>query len=291
MSSMSFGGRLPDHRVTIASAAATGLVSKASGKLRITRLGEAFMDLNPEQNYELSEAQRAFLVERCVFAGPYMRMVAEILGSFREDAVRQSLFCDLRSSRLDGPLHQSTVSFLCSVGVLVGEGGVVWVAPPYRPHVSRLRARVPVSIEELEEALQRQRAQGLAAEEWAVEYERERLRKKLCQAEADAVQRLSDIDICAGYDIASFDGRSENFTFDRFIEVKSTTRPEPVFMWSRNEIETAHRLGQMYWLFVLTGFRPSGPPPSLISLRNPASLLGAKGRISLEPTQFRAELR
>ncbi len=148
-----------------------------------------------------------------------------------------------------------------------------------------------MSIEELEEALQRQRAQGLAAEEWVVEYERERLRKKLCQAEADAVQRLSDIDICAGYDIASFDGRSEDFTFDRFIEVKSATRPEPVFMWSRNEIETAHRLGQMYWLFVLTAFQPSGAPPRLISLRNPASLLGAKGRISLEPIQFRAELR
>ena len=249
------------------------------------------MDLNPEQNYELNEAQRVFLVERCVFGGPYMSMVAEILGSFREDVVRQSLFCDLRSSRLNGPLHQSTVSFLCSVGVLVGEGDVVWVAPHYRPHVSRLRARVLMSIEELDEALQRQREQGLAAEEWAVEFERERLRKKFCHAEADAVRRVSDMDICAGYDIASFDGRSENFTFDRFIEVKSTTRPEAGFMWSRNEIETARRLGETYWLFVLTTFRPSGPPPRLISIRNPASLLGARGRISLEPIQFRAELR
>jgi hypothetical protein len=150
---------------------------------------------------------------------------------------------------------------------------------------------VPVSIEELEAALQRQREQGLAAEEWALEHERERLRKKLCRAEADAVRRLSDVDICAGYDIASFNGRSEDFTFDRFIEVKSTSQPEPVFVWSRNEIETARRLGQTYWLYVLTGFRPSSQPLRLTTLRNPARLLGVAGRIALEPIQFRAELR
>ena len=165
------------------------------------------------------------------------------------------------------------------------------MAPMYLAQVSRFRSRVPVSMEELDEALRRQREQGLVAEEWVLEHERQRLRQHSCQAEADAVEQVSQIDICAGFDIASFDGQSEDFTFDRFIEVKSTSRPERVFVWSQNEIATARRLGKKYWLYLLTGFRPSGKTPSLTTLRNPASLLGGTGRISLTPIQYRAELR
>jgi hypothetical protein len=114
MASMSFGGRLPDHWATIACAAEVGLVGKAGGKLRITRLGEAFVDLNPEQNYELTEAQRLFLVERCVLNGPYSPSVREILGSFRDDTTKQSFFCDLRTAKVNSVLHQSIISFMCS---------------------------------------------------------------------------------------------------------------------------------------------------------------------------------
>ena len=291
MASMNFGGRLPDHRMTVAGAAASGLVSDTRGRLRITPLGEEFIGLNPEKTYELTAAQKTFLVERCLLREPYAEVTGEILASFRHDVGRKTLFCDLQTSSLDGPLHQSAVSFLCGTGLLVNEGGLVWVAPVYLAQVSRFRSRVPVSAEELEEALRRQREQGLAAEQWVLEYERRRLRERSCHAEADTVQQVSHIDICAGYDIASFDGQSEDFNFDRLIEVKSTSRPEPAFVWSQNEIQTARRLRERYWLYLLTGFQPTGKTPSLTTLRNPASLLGRTGRISLTPIQYRAELR
>ena len=125
---------------------------------------------------------------------------------------------------------------------------------------------------------------------WVVEYERERLRNKNCLAEADALQRVSEVDVCAGYDVASFDGRSKEFAFDRFIEVKSTTGTDLVFVWSRNEIATAGHLGGRYWLYLLTRFGGGYQSPKLTTVQNPARILRRRGGISLQPIQFRAEL-
>jgi len=286
--SMNFGGRLPDPGSTIAFASAVGFVRSGRQQTRLTTLGGVFLELNPDQTYELTPAQKAFLARHCIFAGPYQETAQGILREFREDRQRGTYSCDLRQSGIANTLAISAVSFMRSVGVLQADGGIAWITDDYRPEMSRARARAAMSPEELEEALRRQREQGLAAEEWVLSYEKERLGKRGFLAEADVVYRVSAIDICAGYDIVSFDGKAPHFAFDRFIEVKSTSTTDPVFMWSRNEVLTAERLKMQYWIYLLTSFGLPGVAPCLHVLQNPAAKLAPQGNISLEPIQFRA---
>lgn len=54
-----------------------------------------------------------------------------------------------------------------------------------------------------------------------------------------------------------YDARSEGPSEVRYIEVKAQTKPSPVTL-TQNEWLMAHRLGQEYWLYVVT-LEPSGP--------------------------------
>lgn len=138
---------------------------------------------------------------------------------------------------------------------------------------NRYALRRAKSAERLAADLARQAEAGAAAEVWVVQFERERLSGHPLR---DQIRRVSEHDVSAGYDIASFSS-VHSIRHDRFIEVKSHGGRK-VFHWSRNEIATALEFGEHYALYLvdrdqcsLAGYSPhiiTGPTPEMFALPN-----------------------
>lgn len=94
--------------------------------------------------------------------------------------------------------------------------------------------------------LEMQREQGERGELFVLEYEKKRISNPALQ---ENIQRISIIDVSAGYDIVSYQS-DESTEIDRFIEVKTYNGNEH-FHWSKNEIDTARLMGDSYFLYLV----------------------------------------
>lgn len=103
-----------------------------------------------------------------------------------------------------------------------------------------------LSLINLKNKIEAQEAIGKDAEIFVVNYETTRLHG---HPKLNQIQRISDGDVGAGFDIESFNDNSSVF-LDRFIEVKSYSQNQ-IFYWSRNEVETAKELSEKYFLYLV----------------------------------------
>jgi hypothetical protein len=143
------------------------------------------------------------------------------------------------------PLAYAAIrNFLTVVGALdKEENGEIGIAESYESDFSDLlRSRKEkFSLEQLLERQKAQNERGLAAEEFVLRIEKDRLPQK-----SSRIKRISDFDVSAGFDIVSF-ADSSSGKYDRFIEVKCYIG-EPHFYWSQNEADVAQIKGNMYYL-------------------------------------------
>ncbi len=125
------------------------------------------------------------------------------------------------------------------------------------PFSSRLQAAVALAFkhrqisrilspEQLEHLQDAQARQGAEAEEYVLQFERNRLQG---HPQLQLVRRVSLANTAAGYDIESFEGL-RSFLPDRFIEVKSYRGTEHFFL-SLGELEAARELGERYYLYLI----------------------------------------
>lgn len=98
--------------------------------------------------------------------------------------------------------------------------------------------------EELMEELERNRKAGADAETYVMKYEEKRLGMPF----AKSVRQISLISVSAGYDIASYE-TPQSTQYDRFIEVKAIGHNG--FYLSSNELQTAKKLGEQYYLYLV----------------------------------------
>jgi hypothetical protein len=122
---------------------------------------------------------------------------------------------------------------------------------------------------------------GRAGEQWAIEFEHQRLvdagRPELLQRLDWVSDRLGD---GAGYDILSYEAPGE----PRYIEVKTTNGAHASsFVISRNELDFSREAGDAFFLYRLFQFRQS---PSLYMLRGDVSK-----QLHIEPIDYRASFR
>lgn len=103
-----------------------------------------------------------------------------------------------------------------------------------------------ISEKQLFTKLEQQRLQGERGEMFVLEFENRRITNPELQSN---IQRISIIDVSAGYDIVSYES-NESSRIDRFIEVK-TYKGNEHFHWSKNEIETAKLMGNSYFLYLI----------------------------------------
>ncbi len=103
-----------------------------------------------------------------------------------------------------------------------------------------------ISLDQLRRRLDLQEKIGKHGELFVLKFEKIRLSQ---HPNSDAIVRISEDYVNAGYDIISFDS-ADSILLDRFIEVKTYT-DEVSFYWSKNEIEIAKELGSQYWLYLV----------------------------------------
>jgi hypothetical protein len=117
-----------------------------------------------------------------------------------------------------------------------------------------------LTLEQLRRMQFMQQLKGEQAESFVVQFEIRRLGKEC------AVKKVSDFDVAAGFDIASFDTLS-SVEHDRFIEVKSFDSGR--FFWTKNEIETAKAKKDSYHLYLVEVSKISQDGYSPMMISNP----------------------
>lgn len=103
-----------------------------------------------------------------------------------------------------------------------------------------------VTMKKLKKSLEIREAIGLEAELYVLEFEFKRLKG---MKPKEQIIHISEIDVTAGYDIASFNTYSE-LEHNRFIEVKSY-KGEVGFYWSKNEVEIARIKKDEYFIYLV----------------------------------------
>ncbi len=93
---------------------------------------------------------------------------------------------------------------------------------------------------------------GEITETIAYEYEKQRLINSGHPELANLVQKISNIDYSAGYDINSFLGTGQNFIKPIFIEVKGTEKDYVFFYWTKNEQSVSIKKKDDYYLYIYT---------------------------------------
>lgn len=99
-------------------------------------------------------------------------------------------------------------------------------------------------IEELKKNLEEQQINWEEAEKFVLDFEYSRLGSK------EWVEWIAPYDSAAWYDILSYH-KKQSINNDRFIEVKSYAWETPYFYWTQNEIKTAQKKADNYFLYLV----------------------------------------
>lgn len=147
--------------------------------------------------------------------------------------------------------------------------------------ISKQGEKRKISDEEFQRILKSRRDVGIAGENWAFDYEKNHLVSSGEDLLSRKVQKISQINVAAGYDILSFTPSGE----EKYIEVKTTALSKRTFYISANELETSERYQHAYWLYFITEIFGE---PNLLPIQNPHAKVGTM--LKLMPTNYRVEI-
>ncbi|MBM3911261.1 MAG: DUF3883 domain-containing protein [Thaumarchaeota archaeon] len=243
------GGKIPSHEETIAFCIQSGIIVESNGLLRFSQLGKKLLQTNPDRLWDLNEQQKTLLIEKCLLDGYYKEKTLAILKRFLPDNKRQT-FVFSKKDKFVFDTNLNDLMLLLQAGLILEDERLMFVNNDFSRYVSFLLNERKMSYDELEQKIKIDKEVGDIAEKIVLEYEKNRLtNKELAQAESSLVQIISGTDVAAGYDIESFDGKTADLAFDRFIEVKGSTERNISFFLSINEINKARELGSKYWIY------------------------------------------
>lgn len=139
-----------------------------------------------------------------------------------------------------------------------------------------------ITEEQLFARLEAQREQGERGELFVLEFEKKRITDSVKQA---MIERVSTIDVTAGFDIVSFNDNSSS-QIDRFIEVKTFKGVEH-FHWSDNEKNTASFMGESYFIYLVDIDCINKESYEPIIIQNPAKVIFDSGEWIIESDSYR----
>lgn len=142
-----------------------------------------------------------------------------------------------------------------------------WVHTDYENLVAEYckESSKKLSLEQLKAKLEANALAGSKAEAYVLDFERRRISR---QELRDRIKIISEIDVCAGYDIISYEADT-SVHYDRFIEVKAMSK-HVCFYWSKNEISVAKIKGNQYYLYLVDLSQISKPEYAPMIVQNPA---------------------
>ena len=131
--------------------------------------------------------------------------------------------------------------------------------------------RKQLTPEDLERRLEKQKENGIIAEDFVLKYEKKRTGRN------DEIELIANFDVSAGFDVLSFEDKLSQ-EHDRFIEVKAYQGNKAYFYWSRNEMEVARHRKNQYFLYLvnLDEIHKDSYHPKII--KNPATEIFASDK-------------
>ena len=235
-----------------------GLLERAGSGLLLTKRGRELAKQQQSTRSEISDSAREFLL-RSVYLDPRVMAAScrSFLLSFRVDVPQRTFVYD--RTRTDGPDVGKWLRVLHRVGLLeVNEQAAIVRRDHlelFNSFLERARTNLASSAEDL--GVEKDEV-GELAEFRAVEYEIARLKSRGHRDLALLVQRISEIDKSAGYDVVSRKGSGKHPEQPIYIEVKGTRKLEVSFIWTRNERTVASQKLKAYWVYVFTNVDLSG---------------------------------
>lgn len=120
-------------------------------------------------------------------------------------------------------------------------------------HLAKDIFRRKISLQVLQASLIDKAIIGEDAEKYVFDYENNIRDKKFEFLQPTVVERISEKDVSAGYDILSFDkeAAAKGVYSPIFIEVKAISRQDDRFIWTANEMEVASEFGDAYYLYLV----------------------------------------
>lgn len=185
------------------------------------------------------------------------------------------------------PLHYSAIrNTLIDMGFFDVtrsiQGTTFLVANAFEKALSKVckQEKRKITLEQLKKKLESDAEAGEKAEKFVLSFERKRIGIPL----SENIKIISDIDVAAGYDIASYESTT-SCEHDRFIEVKAVSH-DMGFFWSRNEYEIAKLKGDAYYLYLvdIREIRKNGYVPTIIN--NPAEVIMESSEWLVEPQSY-----
>ena len=198
----------------------------------------------------MNKKQEELFIEECFLNGNLSKVVLPLLAEFHEE---DSKFWFPKNEIVDVCNNSKILPMLYEIKLLEKKDKI-FINEKFTEKIQRLTVGFPkrkISQKQIDDSLKIMKKIGNLGEEIALEYEKERLAKIDCEKEAQNVERISEKWANAGYDIRSFDSKSEDLNHDRFIEVKSSTETEFSIHWSHNEMEFAKKYPDNYWIYFI----------------------------------------
>ncbi len=257
-----------NHQATVAGARSLGLLEESQGDIRFSERGWGFLWANPKREYNLSPLQRLIVFDALyndLSCGEIMRV---LISQFVYDPTLGCFVFSEKRGALDSTL-QTALMVLQKLSLVDHKRDVWHLAQELSP-IGRLvkhKTRA-ISPQELAARFDRQTERGEAAEETALEFEKERLTTAGDRLRADLVVMVCRTDVTAGFDIASFS--SESVSHDRLIEVKAINRDTLRFYWTRNEVVTAFAERGNYWLYLVELFSEGA---NIVAIQDPVAYI------------------
>lgn len=281
--------RFPNHKDTINFLLKHSIISKYKKRLKLTSLGIKFLRLNPNFNYQLSSAQKELLVKECFLSNDdcnshLVKLLRQFSPAYSKGTYQWSIHDDLPFKG-----NMNLLRLMQQTGLIVSKDNVLEIDRKYVKLVRNIRKHPNViTPDELSKKLKKAIKVGGIAEELALNFEKLRLKNIDCFLESECIQRISELDVSAGYDIASFDCKCISLNHDRFIEVKGSTSSELDFYWSKNEIMTAKTLGSKYWIYFFpeVDIEKKQNKSNPILIQNPAQTLLENKDYTVDCVQF-----
>lgn len=260
--------RIPQPGLYIRIALALGVINVENDKFTLSAVGQRLVNASGEFSDRLNSEQLSVLAPEVLGHPSLVEHVRSVLDSMtrERDGSRMHRPGAIQFSEIEYTALQLLQVFqFCAVRI-----DSISISSQNAEHLFALIGEVSgLGEEELWRLLQLTNRRARAAEEFVVEYERRRLSELGRDDLAALVERVSEHNSAAGFDIRSFDAMGAM----RYIEVKSSTGSAVRFFWSSRERRVAQKYGNSYWIYFVPRVHEL-LTPELFLIRDPVMAVG-----------------
>jgi len=273
------GYRYPNPAPALTLAQDLGLTIRRRGLVRLTGVGEKFVQTGTDDPLSLTVSQSKMIFGILLDDKDFGKSVSSMFRRLHDDGTGR-LAVHIASLSGDQDIVQCA-TVLQQLAVFSYADGSLYLSKEYEPMLSGWLGTASLDETTLWAKLDAQRERAKIAEEFVLERERERLTELGRSDLADLVFRTSEVNVYAGFDIESFEADASR----RYIEVKSSVGVKIRFEWSILERETAQELGNRYWVYFIPMAHLLPTLNGIFLIRNPIAHMESRA-LSEMPTAF-----